>query len=92
MIFVCLIVHCNCRFIPKQYDVFGLIKCVHVKHCVQIGLNVTNDDFDIVSDAVIDFSYSAGFPVSCRFLYGEIMQSYIVDASAPKRECNPLLN
>ena len=92
MIFVHLVVHCNCRFIPKQYNVFCLIKRLHIKHCVQIGLNIADNDFNIVSNTVVDFSYSAGFPVSCRLLHGEIMQSYIVNASASKCECNALLN
>ena len=92
VIFVLAAIHCNRRFVPKQNGIFDGMKCLHVKHGVQIGLNVADNDVDIVSDAVIDFANAARSPVARGFFCGEIMQAYVVDTFAPECECDALLN
>ena len=92
MIFVRVAVHCNRWFVPKENDIFDRVKRLHVKHGVQVGLNVADHNVDIISDAVIDFTNATRSPIARGFFCGEIVQAYVVDAFAPECECDAFLN
>ena len=92
MVFVSFIVHRNGGFIPKKNNIFNRIERLHIKHGVQIGLNVADNDVYIVSNTVVDFTNASSSPVTRRFFDGKIVQAYIVHTFAAECECDAFLD